>query len=98
MNVANMSLDELVTLQHDVKQGIEGLKSKVIAEIVEKMAIVGISVKELAKTQNRSPAKKAVYRNPLNPVETWCGIGKQPRWFKTYLENGGSMESMKIPI
>ena len=98
MNVANMSLDELVTLQHDVKQGIEGLKSKVIAEIVEKMAIVGISIKELAKTQNRSPAKKAVYRNPLNPVQTWCGHGKPPKWYKSYLDNGGDADSMKIPI
>ena len=36
------------------------------------------------------------YRNPEDPKATWTGRGKQPIWVRTYLENGGTLESITI--
>ena len=36
------------------------------------------------------------YRNPEDAKATWTGRGKQPIWVRTYLENGGTLESITI--
>ncbi|MDH3211127.1 MAG: H-NS histone family protein [Myxococcales bacterium] len=37
---------------------------------------------------------RALYRNPVNPAETWSGRGQQPRWFKQALARGQRPETL----
>jgi DNA-binding protein H-NS len=37
------------------------------------------------------------YRNPVKPVETWAGRGKQPRWLTAELKSGKKLDDFRIP-
>ena len=107
MNVSDMTLDELLALQNEVKQGIEKQKDNAILSIVETMKAMGIGIEEIAKFHTAPVAttktgkggytRKPKYRNPLDPNQTWGGVGKMPKWFAANLANGYSKESMLIP-
>lgn len=104
MNISEMTLDELLTLQNEVKQGLEKQKDSTIISIVDTMKAMGIGIDEIAKFHTAPIAvkpttkRKPKYRNPSNPAETWGGVGKMPKWFKAQLDNGVEKESMMIPI
>jgi DNA-binding protein H-NS len=44
-------------------------------------------------TTSKSPAK---YRNPNDPMQTWTGKGRKPRWMAEALERGVQLEEMEI--
>jgi DNA-binding protein H-NS len=50
------------------------------------------------KAKAAAPRSKAVqkYRNPDNPVETWAGRGRPPKWVQAALEAGQSLEDLAI--
>lgn len=108
MNISEMTLDELLTLQNEVKRGLEKQKDSAIISIVDTMKAMGIGIDEIAKFHTAPVAttktgkagftRKPKYRNPSNPAETWGGVGKMPKWFKAQLDNGVEKESMMIPI
>lgn len=50
---------------------------------------------EVKSSVLRGP-REPKYRNPNNHQQTWSGMGRQPQWFREYLENGGSEEDMLI--
>ncbi len=102
MNVAELSLDELLALQNEVRQGLEKQKDNAIAEIVAKMKAMNIAVTDLTLDSNPHSGKgkyKRVpkYRNPANPDEVWGGVGKMPKWFKAQLDKGVDKDDMLIP-
>ena len=107
MNVSDMTLDELLALQNEVKQGIEKQKDNAILSIVETMKAMGIGIEEIAKFHTAPVAttktgkggytRTPKYRNPLDANQTWGGVGKMPNWFAANLANGYLKESMLIP-
>jgi len=107
MNVSDMTLDELLALQNEVKQGIEKQKDSAIISIVDTMKAMGIGIEEIAKFHTAPVAttkqgkggytRTPKYRNPLDANQTWGGVGKMPKWFKEQLDSGVDKESMKIP-
>jgi DNA-binding protein H-NS len=38
--------------------------------------------------------RKAKYANPVNPAQTWVGVGKPPDWFKQQLAAGRSRDDL----
>ena len=108
MNVSDMTLDELLALQNEVKQCIEKQKDSAILSVVETMKAIGIGIDEVAKfhtvpvattkTGKGGYTRKPKYRNPLDATQTWGGVGKMPKWFKEQLEKGTDKESMLIPV
>ena len=104
MNISEMTLDELLTLQNEVKQGLEKQKDSTIISIVDTMKAMGIGIDEIAKFHTAPIAvkpttkRKPKYRNPSNPAETWGGVGKMPKWFKAEIDKGVEKDSMLIPI
>jgi DNA-binding protein H-NS len=46
----------------------------------------------------RRPYPKVLpkYRNPLLPLETWSGRGRQPRWLAAAIKEGRNIEDFKI--
>ena len=75
-------------------------KTKVIAEIKEKIAAYGLTAKDLGlsnkSAQNANSTKKAAksvaakYRHPANQRLTWSGRGRQPRWVTAWVSEGAN--------
>ena len=77
-------------------------KTKVIAEIKEKIAAYDLTAKDLglanksAQNTNGTKSKKATksvaakYRHPANQRLTWSGRGRQPRWVTTWISEGAN--------
>ena len=85
MNISEMSLDELLALQSEVKQGLEKQKDSAILDIVATMKAMNIGIDEVAKFLvapipiKEGFKRKPKYRNPATG-ETWTGRGKAPKW------------------
>lgn len=92
-----MTLDELLNMKKEIDRGIEKQKESVIHEIIQKMAMVNISIDDLQRILKPSKGKMpAKYRNPLDANQTWTGKGKHPKWFDENLASGYDREIMKI--
>ncbi len=101
MNLDELTLDELLVLQDEVKKAIEKQKDSVIGEINAKMKAMDITIADLsaifAPSAKGNFKRKPKYRNPANPQDVWGGVGKMPRWFKAQLDKGINKEDMLIP-
>jgi DNA-binding protein H-NS len=51
------------------------------------------TTRKARKATGKVPPK---YRNPANPVETWTGRGKQPRWMAAETAKGRKVEDFLI--
>ena len=49
-----------------------------------------------AQAQAGKTNTNAKYRDPDNPFHTWTGIGKRPKWLRSYLEQGRKLEEFLI--
>jgi DNA-binding protein H-NS len=88
--------------------GEEEMKAARIA--AEKAAkSYGYSLEDLADVQagRKAPRKAAKsgdgrakvapkYRNPDDESMTWTGRGRKPKWVVAFLENGGSLDDIRI--
>ena len=95
----NLSLDELLEAQKQLQEKLQAEKHNAIAEIAERMKLMGISIADIQGFFNHTKpvsSSKPKYRNPDNPDETWTGKGKPPNWFKTAIKKGKEKESMLI--
>lgn len=52
--------------------------------------VFGARVRKPAPTSLENPRKRVApkYRNPANPLQTWAGRGKRPKWFSDALSQG----------
>jgi DNA-binding protein H-NS len=46
--------------------------------------------------EKRKHAAVAKFSNPRAPFQTWSGRGTQPFWVKYVIEQGGTMDSLRI--
>ena len=103
MDLNNLSLDELKTLQNDVAVAIFNFekrkKAEALAEIERVAKARGFSLKELLgdeKTASKKSKAAAKYANPANPEQTWSGRGRKPAWVNEFEASGNSLENAKI--
>ena len=49
---------------------------------------------------DRAPRQKTAvlikYRHPTEPMLTWTGRGKKPRWIEAYITQGGTIEDLVV--
>lgn len=102
MDLTSLSLAELKKLHKDVAAAItnyeDRTKAKARAELEAQARAMGFKLAELmgmAAPRKRSLAV-AKYRHPENPVETWSGRGRQPRWFAAALAAGKTPDDRAI--
>ena len=104
MDLSGISTAELRELQVKIPKEIERRSKDEKAKLLKDMEAMakerGYSLDELvgsesaAKKPRQTVAPK--YCNPQSPEITWSGRGIQPKWVKAHLENGGSLEQLKI--
>jgi len=104
VNLAKMSLKELLALQEDVEQAIVAARQRERQEVLAKMEELaqdaGFSISELVGGKVRGKGKTstsvAKYANPDNRSETWTGRGRKPNWLVAKLNKGAQLEDFAI--
>jgi DNA-binding protein H-NS len=102
MDLNDLSLAELKQLSKDIDKALVTLEKrrKLEAQAAAKAvaAEYGFSLDEIfggttAKSRSDSLPQ---YADPRNPDQTWSGRGRRPNWVIAYLEEGVSLEDLKI--
>ncbi len=101
-------LAELLARRAELEQQIENLQSSARGEAIDQiralmeahgLTIADIQQKAAArKSKAEQPSSKTVaakYRHP-ETGETWSGRGLKPRWLKSQIEAGKSLEDFAV--
>ena len=108
LNLANMDFDELWILHEQLTkilaEKISAEKRKLekrLAQLSRPDQIVRLAsaVEERGadRPRRKYPRVLPKYFNPIEPLETWSGRGKQPRWFAAALRSGHKPDDLRIP-
>ncbi|MBK5928283.1 hypothetical protein CCR87_13225 [Rhodobaculum claviforme] len=101
-DLGQMSLDELKVLQKEVGIAIDTYRDRQREEarrvLEEKAREMGFKLDELSGSPGKRKGKSspARYRHPENPAMTWTGRGRRPNWVLAELEEGRTLEELKI--
>lgn len=47
--------------------------------------------------RKRGTASQPRFQHPSDPKKTWTGHGRKPKWVNLHLEQGGSLDDLRIP-
>ena len=101
MDLSKLSVEELEALVRDAQAEIaarkEAERERVLQQVRELAASIGMSVEELLKLQKggRGTAE-AKYRHPDDPGLTWSGRGKRPQWVSDALASGKTLADLTV--
>lgn len=107
IDLTGFTVAELRALSEAVKtqlaQAEEDERRQAFEAIVEAAKKVGLAPKDLLRRYGHDgpaatgpkEASGPAYRNPGNPVETWAGRGRKPRWVIEWLESGKSLGDLQ---
>jgi DNA-binding protein H-NS len=97
MELNDLSLDELKKLQKDINRAIASFEARRIsaarADLEARAKELGVTLSQVMKEDGAEKRKAPLpvkYRNPNNPVETWSGRGRKPRWLTVALTSVGT--------
>jgi DNA-binding protein H-NS len=102
MDLSNMSVGELRTLQDHIKQEMKKRERQEVDRAREQIhAIaqsVGVPLKELIGSGIRAKTGTVAvrYRHPDNAAQQWTGRGRQPKWVKEWVEGGKSIDKLRV--
>ena len=103
MELSDLSLQELKTLQDNVAVAIFNFekrkKAEALAEVKRVAEENGFSLAELfgeEKSASKKSKVAAKYANPGNPEQTWSGRGRRPAWVNAFETAGRSLDDAKI--
>lgn len=103
MDLKNLSLQELETLQGEVAVAISDLKKRKKVETIKALKALaqskGFSLEEILGNIGKTKTKTAVapkYVDPSNPDNTWSGRGRKPKWLVAALESDRSLEDFAL--
>lgn len=106
MDISKLSVDDLNNLKAEIDKQLAARKKQekqfVMDQIKALAASKGFSLDELvgekALSQSVTATRKVApkYAHPKDKSLTWTGRGKQPRWVKQLIDEGGSLASLAI--
>lgn len=103
MDISTLPIPELRELQSkidaELKKRIEDDKNNARREILAIAEKAGLQLKDIVGGSLKIKSTAAVpikYRDPSDANQTWTGRGRQPKWFKAYIDAGRTPESLSI--
>ena len=103
IDLDGLSLDELKTLEKDVRKAIASFEERKKQELLEAARAMaaeeGYTLAELFDTSGKTRAKKSAparYRHPDDPSRTWSGRGRMPHWLRDAEASGRSRQEFEI--
>lgn len=96
-----MELVDLKKLQKEVDQAIttyeDRRKSEAIMAAEAAVKEFGFKLTDLVSVEKGGKKPIAAkYKNPENPLETWTGRGRKPKWVSDALASGKKLEDLAI--
>jgi len=102
MNLSELSISELQTLQNKISQEIKKRQKEKIAQAREQIMSIaqdaGLPLKDLISTPSRGKGMKVPvrYRHPADPSLQWTGRGHQPRWVREWIASGKTLDALRV--
>lgn len=104
MDLSNLSVSDLRTLQENIKQQLKKREQQELASAREQiLAIaqsVGVPLSELINDIKRPQKEKKTvavqYRHPDDATLQWTGRGRQPKWIKEWVDAGKSLDLVRV--
>ena len=94
----SMSIAELWKLHEDVglklAQKMQAEKTRLQQRLRHLRGIDNAS--DAYRSRRSYPPVPQKYRNPTNPMQTWSGRGKQPRWIGSQIQAGRRLDDFLI--
>jgi DNA-binding protein H-NS len=98
MTTLSQLLEQKATLEKQIEITVKQERSGAVAQVKTLMEQHGLTIADLG-LKKASAAKggsvAAKYRNP-STGEAWSGRGMQPRWLRSALQSGGSLEDFAL--
>ena len=92
-----MSQDELWNLHEEVVAELTDRIRNEKARLQERLRKIEAAGNVIRLEHTRlHPKALPKYQNPGDPVETWSGRGKQPRWLVAQLRAGKKLDDFRI--
>ncbi len=93
-------LEQKAALDKEIEATLKHERSGAISQVKTLMEQHGLTVADLGLKKAGAGAKKggsvaAKYRNP-STGETWSGRGLKPRWLRSAVEGGRSLEDFAV--
>ena len=100
LNLDDYSKDELKKLKGDVDKALKTIDQRRKAEAKRAAETAakeyGFSLDDLVVDGGKGSKGLPKYKNPLDPSQTWTGRGRKPNWVISALENGQTLDDLKI--
>ena len=101
IDLDKMSKEELTALIKDAEKALKTLETRRLAEAKKAAESAakeyGFSLDELLGGGSKKGTKSAPkYANPADKSQTWTGKGRKPNWVNAALEEGKSLDDLKI--
>ncbi len=103
IDLESLSLEKLQSLQIELTNLIEEKKveaqDSLLSEFKERATALGLDLDEIMGTTTQKKTRAKVlpkYKDPNDSEVTWTGRGRKPLWVVQQLENGKSLEQLKI--
>jgi DNA-binding protein H-NS len=90
-----MSADKLWALREQIRIALSAKMADRKRELEHRFHLIR-RFGELSGARRPYPRVLPKWRNPLEPLETWSGRGKQPRWLTLELRSGKQMDDFRI--
>lgn len=103
INLDDLSLEELKSLQRQVAKAIDSFEDRqkrdALAALEKTAKEHGFNLGDLLggaapKVKGTRAKAEAKYAHPDNPSLTWSGRGRKPQWFADALASGKSPEDL----
>lgn len=103
-SLEQLSKRDLERLQKEVDKALrtadERARREARQQAEEAAKAHGFSLAELLDGGSGKGRKRAAnppkFQHPENPEQTWSGRGRQPKWVKDHVKNGGDMDDLLI--
>lgn len=108
LRLEGLSVDEMWQLHEEIGRVLSARLTSEKRELEKRLAQLRrekelrfkgedfLSQQEEGRTRRKYPQVLPKYRNPEQPLETWSGRGKQPRWLAAALAKGHAIEEFAI--
>ena len=92
-----MSIDELWTLHENLTAELGRKIREEKATLEDRLRrLRTIGAVSIPQSQQGSSKLAPKYRDPNNPLQTWTGRGKQPRWLRAQLRSGKKLDDFLV--
>lgn len=101
MDLLSLSLTELrafsALLPKEIERREKEEKANLIHELDKIAREKGFNLNDLLVQQEKIKTTVAIkYRHPSDSSFAWTGRGRQPKWVVAFIQEGGSLEQLKV--